>query len=133
MVVERPGREYGQAMPEQAGRSIRAIGERQAALSRQHDAAADADRALAEVLASAHAATVEGVRRLDTIAAEIDRAVANQTAIGLDTAIGAREFQRFLIAKQREILAVVSGARELDAAKKAALEKLAAHYTTFTG
>jgi Domain of unknown function (DUF4226) len=133
MVVERPGREYGQAMAEQAGRSIRAIGERQAALSRQHDAAADADRALAEVLASAHAATVEGVRRLDTIAAEIDRAVANQTAIGLDTAIGAREFQRFLIAKQREILAVVSGARELDAAKKAALEKLAAHYTTFTG
>jgi Domain of unknown function (DUF4226) len=133
MVVERGAPEYGQAMAEQAGRSIGAIAESQAALSRRHGAAADADRALAEVLASAHAATVEGVRRLDAIAAEIDRAVANQTAIGLDTAIAAHEFQRFLIAKQREILAVVSGAHELDVAKKAALQKLAAHYTTSTG
>ncbi|MGA8547047.1 MAG: DUF4226 domain-containing protein [Mycobacterium sp.] len=119
-------------MAEQAGQSIAAIGERQAALSRQHGAAADADRALAEALASAHAATVEGVRRLNAIAAEIDRAVANQTAVGLDTAIGARELQRFLIAKQREILAVVSDAHELAVAKKAALDKLAEHYTTTT-
>jgi Domain of unknown function (DUF4226) len=133
MVVEHQGREYGQAMAEQVGQSIGAIGERQAALARQHAAAADADRALAEALASAHAATVEGVRRLDAIGAEIDRAVANQTAIGLDTSMGAREFQRFLIAKQREILAVVADARELDAAKKALLEKLTAHYTTSTG
>lgn len=133
MVVEYPGGEYGQAMAEQAGRSIDAIGEGQAALSKQHGAAADADRALGEALAGAHAATVEGARRLDAIAAEIERAVANQAAIGLDTAIGAREFQRFLVAKQREILAVVAGARELAAAKKAVLEKLAAHYTTSTG
>jgi Domain of unknown function (DUF4226) len=133
MVVEHRGREYGQAMAEQVGQSIGAIGERQAALARQHAAAADADRALAEALASAHAATVEGVRRLDAIGAEIDRAVANQTAIGLDTSMGAREFQRFLIAKQREILAVVAEAHELDAAKKALLEKLTAHYTTSTG
>lgn len=120
-------------MAEPAGRSIGAIAEGQAALSRQHGAAADADRALVDVLAEAHAATVEGVRRLDAIAAEIDRAVANQTAIALDTAIGAREFQRFLVAKQREILAVVSDAREVAAAKKAVLEKLAAHYTPSTG
>jgi len=133
MVVEHRGREYGQAMGEQVGQSIGAIGERQAALARQHAAAADADRVLAEALASAHAATVEGVRRLDAIAAEIDRAVANQTAIGLDTSMGAREFQRFLIAKQREILAVVADAQELDTAKKALLEKLTAHYTTSTG
>jgi type II secretory pathway predicted ATPase ExeA len=120
-------------MAEQAGRSIDAIGESQAALSRQHSAAADADHALAEALASAHAATVEGVRRLDAIAAEIDRALADQTAIGLDTSVGAREFQRFLIAKQREILAVVSEAHELNIAKKAMLEKLTAHYTGSPG
>jgi hypothetical protein len=120
-------------MAEQTGRSIGAITEGQVALSRQHGAAADADRALTEALASAHAATVAGVRRLDAIAAEIDRAVANQTAIGLDTAVGAREFQRFLVAKQREIVAVVSDARELADAKKKVLEKLAAQYTTSTG
>jgi hypothetical protein len=133
MVVERGTPEYGQAMAEQVGRSIGAIGESQAALARQHTAAAEADRALAEALVGAHAATVEGVRRLDAIAAEIDDAVANQTAIGLDTAMGAREFQKFLIGKQREILAVVSDAHELDVAKKAVLEKLTAHYTASTG
>jgi hypothetical protein len=47
--------------------------------------------------------------------------------------MGAREFQKFLIAKQREILAVVSDAYELDAAKKALLEKLTAHYSASAG
>jgi hypothetical protein len=116
-------------MPEQAGRAIVAIGERQAALSTRHAAVADADRALSGALAEAHAATVEAVRRLDGIAAEIDGAVANQSALGLDTPMGAREFQRFLIAKQREISAVVSTARELGDAKKAILETLRDHYT----
>jgi hypothetical protein len=133
MVVERRPDQYGQAMSEQAGLSIGAIGEQQAAVSTQHAAAGDADRALAEALADAHAATVEGVRRLDAIAAEIDSAVTNQAALGLDTAIGAREFQKFLIAKQREISAAVSDARDLDGAKKAVLEKLSEHYTASAG
>ncbi|HEY1841044.1 MAG TPA: DUF4226 domain-containing protein [Mycobacterium sp.] len=120
-------------MAEQAGRSIEAIGERQAALSTRHAAAADADRALVEALAEAHAAVVEGVRRLDAIAAEIDSAVANQAALGLDTALGAREFQKYLIAKQREISAVVSDARELDGAKKAILKTLHEHYAGSAG
>lgn len=120
-------------MAEQAGLSIGAIGEKQTALSKQHVAAAEADRALAEALASAHAATLEGVRRLDAIAAEIDSAVKNQAALGLDTAMGAREFQKFLIAKQREISTVVSTARELGDAKKAVLETLREHYTGSAG
>jgi hypothetical protein len=133
MVVERRTGEYGQAMAEQAGLSIGAIGEKQAALSKQHVAAAEADRALADALASAHAATLEGVRRLDAIEAEINHAVANQAAIGLDTAMGAREFQKFLIAKQREISAVVSTARELGDAKKAVLDTLRGQYTGSAG
>ncbi len=116
-------------MPEQAGRSIAAIGEQQAAASTRYVAAADADRALVQALADAHAATVEAVGQLDEIAAEIDSAVANQAALGLDTAVGAREFQKFLIAKQREISTVVSNAREVDSAKKAVLETLREHYT----
>lgn len=116
-------------MAEQAGPSIGVIREKQAALSRQLEAAADADRALVEVLSSAQAATLDGVRRLDAIAAEIDRAVENQAAIGLDTTTGAREFQNFLVAKKREILAVVSAARELDAAKAAVLQTLRQHYS----
>ena len=125
--------EHGPGIPEQAGRSIAAIGEQQAAASTRHVAAADADRALVQALADAHAATVEAVGRLDEIAAEIDSAVANQAALGLDTALGAREFQKFLIAKQREISTVVSNAREVDSAKKAALETLREHYTGSAG
>jgi hypothetical protein len=115
-------------MTEQGGLSISAIEDQQTALSAQHAAAAEADRVLKDALASAHAATVEGIRRLDAIAAEIDSAVTNQAAFGIDTAVGAREFQRFLVAKQREILAVVSEAQELDSAKKAVLDGLGEHY-----
>ena len=82
-------------MAEQAGLSIGAIGQKQAALSKRHAAAAEADRALVEALASAHAATVEGVRRLDAIAAEIDSAVTNQADLGLDTATVTRDSRSF--------------------------------------
>jgi choline dehydrogenase-like flavoprotein len=125
--------EHGQGVPEQAGRSIAAIGELQAAMSVRQGRAADADRALVQALTEAHAATVEAVGRLDEIAAEIDSAVANQAALGLDTALGAREFQKFLIAKHREISNVVSNAREIDSAKKAVLEALREHYAGSAG
>jgi hypothetical protein len=125
--------EQGQGMSGQAGGSVEAIGVRQAALLARHAASAEADRALVEALAGAHAATVEGIRRLDAIAAEIDGAVTNQGALALDTAMGAREFQKFLIAKQQEISAVVSQARELDGATRAALDKLREHYTAPAG
>jgi len=106
-----------------------AIQAKQAALATQYATVSDADQVLIEALASAHAATVEGVARLDVIAEEIERAVQNQAALGLDTPLGAREFQKFLIAKQREICAVVAQAKEVAAAKKAALEALPANYT----
>lgn len=111
-----------------AGGAIEAIARQQAALSARHAASTDADRALVDALASAHAATVESIRRLDAIAAEIERAVQNQASLALDTAIGAREFQRFLIAKQHEITAVVSQARDVDTAARAALDTLHGNY-----
>jgi hypothetical protein len=118
---------------EMRGGSIDAIGQRQAALSARHEAAADADRLLAEALAKAHSVTVQSLQRLDAIAAEIDSAVANQGALALDTAMGAREFQKFLIAKQQEISAVVSQARDVDGATRAAMEKLRENYTSTAG
>ncbi|WP_343575661.1 DUF4226 domain-containing protein [Mycobacterium sp.] len=125
--------EHGQGTPAQAGGPIDAIGPRQAALSARHAASVEADRALAEALASAHVVTVQSIRRLDAIAAEIDGAVANQGALALDTAMGAREFQKFLIAKQQEISAVVSRARDVDAQTRAALDTLRANYTSPAG
>ena len=115
-------------MSEQAGPSVAAIQAWQAALVSRHGTVADADRVLAEVLASAHAAMRESLRRLDAISEEIDRAALHQADLAADTPLGAREFQKFLVAKQREVAAVVEEARELGRAKKAVLYGLRQHY-----
>ena len=120
-------------MSEQAGPSVGAIQARQAALASQHSTVADADRVLAEVLASAHAATRESIRRLDAIAEEIDRIATDRADLAVDTPIGAREFHKFLLDKQREIASVVAGARELDRAKRAVLDGLRAQYALPAG
>jgi hypothetical protein len=116
-------------MSEQAGSPPTAIQARQAAMVKMHSTVADADRVLAEALASAHAVMRESVGRLDAIAAEIDRVTSGQADPAVGTPMGAREFQRFLIAKQREIAVVVAHAHELDRAKSAVLQSLRAQYT----
>lgn len=115
-------------MSEQAGPSVGAIQARQSALAGQHAIASDADRVLAEVLASAHAATRASIRRLDAIAEEIESAATERADLAVDTPMGAREFRRFLVDKQREIATVVSDARELDRAKRVVLDGLCAQY-----
>ena len=107
-----------------AGASVAAIQQRQAALARKHSALAEADRTLADALAAAHQAMRDGVRRLDAIAAEIERAVP-----AVDTPIGAREFERFLVAKQREIARVVTAARDASRANSAVLQRLLEQYS----
>lgn len=116
-------------MADQAGPSIAALQARQAQLVGRHGTVCESDRVLTEVLASAHAAMREGVRRLDAIAEEIDRAVEYQGDLALDTPLGAREFRRFLVAKQHEVSAVVADALELARAKTAVLEELRSQYT----
>ena len=75
-------------MSEQAGFSVAAIQTRQAALVSQHGAVAEADRVLEELVASAHAAMRESIRRLDAIAAEIDRAVSGQADLARRHSVG---------------------------------------------
>ena len=119
-------------MSEQAEPSLGAIRARQSVLASQHSTAAEADRVLAEALTSAHAATREGIRRLEAIAEEIDHAATERASLAVDTPMGVREFQRFLAVKQREIAAVVADARDLDRAKTAALDRLRAQYAAPT-
>lgn len=111
-------------MSDQAGSSISAIAARQVELATRHRAASEADRVLSDTLAGAHEALRESLRRLDAIAAEIERA----HELALDAPLGAREFQRFLLSKQREITTVVTDARELSRAKGAVLQGLRSQY-----
>jgi hypothetical protein len=120
-------------MADQAGHSATAVRAAQTALLSRIAAATEADRALAEVVAGAHAAAVEALRRLDEIEADIESVVAHQDTLALDTPAGARELQRFLIVKQREIVAIISATAAEDEAKKAVLEGLSAHYAALPG
>jgi Domain of unknown function (DUF4226) len=117
-------------MAEPTGQSLAAIQARQAALAMRHGAIAEADRALAEAVADAHATTVAAIHRLDAIQTAIDAAVQRQAEWAVDTPLGAREFQKFLVAKQREIITIVSEARASDAAKTAVLESLRSQYSS---
>lgn len=120
-------------MPEQPGPSLEAVEARRSALASQQGAASEADRVLSEVLISAHDAARESVRRLDSIAEQIEHARANQADLALDTPMGAREFRKFLLAKQREIASVIAEARELGQAKMAELQSLRVQYGTGSG
>lgn len=90
---------------------------REAALAVQHAGAISADRALAEVVTGAYTATSEAIAQLGALTVEVDNRARD--AIAIDTPLGAREFQRFLIARQREVIAVVNAAHR-DAAANAA-------------
>jgi Domain of unknown function (DUF4226) len=120
-------------MPEQPGPSFEAVEARQSALASQHGIASEADRVLSEVLTSVHDAARASVRRLDSIAEQIDHATVNQEDLALDTPMGAREFRKFLTAKQREIASVVAEARELGRTKTAMLQSLRAQYAADGG
>lgn len=102
-----------------------AIAARQAALDDRHATIVDADRVLADAVADAHAALRDSVLRLDLIAADIER----MRDLAIDTPLGAWEFQRYLLDKQREIAAVVTEARDLSRAKSAVLRGLREQYS----
>ena len=115
-------------MVDQEGHSATAVAAASSALSARHAAVTDADRALAEAVTAAHTVTVESLRRLDAIEADIDSAVANQEMLALDTPAGAAEFHRYLLAKHREIIDIVSQAAADGEAKSAVLQGLLSRY-----
>lgn len=115
-------------MAEQAGQSGDAVAARLSELSQRHDALADADRQLAAAVADAHAVTVEALARLDDIEQQIESAVTAHDSLALDTGAGAREWQRFLLGKQHEIVTVVTEASDRASAKTTALQRLLDSY-----
>ncbi|HEU4362773.1 MAG TPA: DUF4226 domain-containing protein [Mycobacterium sp.] len=115
-------------MAEQSGPSVAAIRAKQAALADRYRAAADADQALVEVVQGGYAGGAAAGRRLDTIAAELDACVEQQSLFAVDTPMGAREFQRLLLAKQRQLIAVVVEAQQDVVARRELLRSLQPRY-----
>ncbi|NDJ89284.1 DUF4226 domain-containing protein [Mycolicibacter kumamotonensis] len=114
---------------EQQGRAAQAMKLAEAALAHQLSASAQFDRQIIEALRQAHKTTVEGRRRLENLEAEI---IGAAQAWDLGTASGAREFQRFLIAKLAEIIRVVEEANDDDLSKQALATALTALYAAQT-
>ncbi|OBI90015.1 DUF4226 domain-containing protein [Mycobacterium asiaticum] len=113
-------------MSESTGSPMAAFRERQNVLAGKYSASAETDRTLLEVLTSAHRAMLDSIQRLDAIAAEIER--TQQAELAADTPLGSREYQRFLVDKQREIAAIVTNAREVSHAKSLVLQDLQDRY-----
>ncbi|OBB68458.1 DUF4226 domain-containing protein [Mycobacterium sp. 852014-50255_SCH5639931] len=105
-----PDREQGEA--------AEAIAHAEAALSRQNSASSQLDMQVITAILNAHLNAVEGSQALTKLQQDIEAAV--RTRSDLDTPAGARDFQRFLIGKLRDIRAVVLNA-SLDDTSKSAL------------
>jgi hypothetical protein len=116
--------------PEQQGDAARAMKKAEAALSQQQSATAEFDRQVIEALLHAHKTTEEGRRQLTELEAQIEGAARTWN---LSTATGAREFQRFLIGKLRQIVAVVQDANDDDTSKQALAAAWAALYASQVG
>ncbi|OBI19531.1 DUF4226 domain-containing protein [Mycobacterium sp. E2497] len=112
-------RQQHAAMPEgEKGEAAEAISRAEAALSHQNSASSQLDMQVITAILNAHLNTVEGGQALAKLQQDTEAAV--RTRSDLDTPAGARDFQRFLIGKLRDIRAVVLDA-SLDDTSKSAL------------
>ncbi len=104
--------------PGQQGDAATAMKKAEDALARQSSVTAQLDLHVVGAILSAHAMAVEGSERLRALQDEVEAAVQSRT--DLDTPSGARDFQRYLIGKLRQIAAVVESGN-LDDTSRAAL------------
>ena len=103
------GREQGEA--------AEAIADAEAGLAHQNSASSQLDLQVIAAILNAHLTTVEGGDALTKLQQETESAVRARS--DLDTPAGARDFQRFLIGKLRDIRAVVANANLDDTSKSA--------------
>ena len=125
-----PATADGPLPPRAAGDTAEAIRNAESALARQHSDAAHLDLQVLTAIVNAHATAADGIDHLSGLQREIETAV--ESRMDLDTPAGAREFQRFLIGKMRDIRSVVDSTH-LDASSRATLaEALLALYAAAT-
>lgn len=92
-----------------------------AALAARDDALASADRELTAIVGSAHALAAESIRRVESAQAAIDAAADA-------TALADRDRARLLLDRHRDLITIVTAARESAAAKTIELQRIGAQY-----
>jgi hypothetical protein len=106
------------AAEHQEGDAADAIRNAELALAHQNSTTAQVDLQVVTAVLNAHQKTTAGTQALNRLQRDIEGAVATRS--DLDTPAGARDFQRYLIGKLRDIRAVVAGA-SLDDTSNSAL------------
>jgi Domain of unknown function (DUF4226) len=102
----------------QEGAAADAIRNAEVALAHQNSTTAQVDLQVVTAVLNAHQKAAAGSQALSRLQRDIEGAVATRS--DLDTPAGARDFQRYLIGKLRDIRAVVAGA-SLDDTSNSAL------------
>ena len=109
---------HNPAADHQEGAAADTIRDAEAALAHQNSTTAQIDLQVVTAVLNAHQRNAEGREALDRLQHDIEAAVTTRS--DLDTPAGARDFQRFLIGKLRDIRAVVASA-SLDDTSNSAL------------
>ncbi|MCV7199018.1 DUF4226 domain-containing protein [Mycobacterium angelicum] len=115
----------------QEGEAAKAIAEAEASLAHQNSASSQLDLQVISAILNAHLKTVEGREALNKLQQETEAAV--RTRSDLDTPAGARDFQRFLIGKLRDIREVVANASLDDTSKSALMAAWTSLYNASKG
>jgi hypothetical protein len=116
--TRRPSAEPAAPPDRETGDAAVAIASAEGALARQNSASSQLDMQVVSAILNAHLKAVDGREALIQLQQETEAAV--RTRSDLDTPAGARDFQRFLIGKLRDIRGVVLNA-SLDDTSKSAL------------
>lgn len=116
--VRRPAAEATAPPDRETGDAADAIANAEAALAQQNSASSQLDLQVISAILNAHLHAVDGREALTKLQHDTEAAV--RTRSDLDTPAGARDFQRFLIGKLRDIREVVLNA-SLDDTSKSAL------------
>ena len=106
------------ASDHQEGDAAEAIRNAEVALAHQNSTTAQVDLQVVSAVLNAHQKNAAGREALSVLQRDVEGAVATRS--DLDTPAGARDFQRYLIGKLRDIRAVVAGA-SLDDTSNSAL------------
>jgi Domain of unknown function (DUF4226) len=117
-IVPSQTRPADSASDRQQGDAADTIRDAEAALAHQNSATAQLDLQVITAVLNAHQKTTEGGETLNRLQHDVEAAV--RTRSDLDTPAGARDFQRFLIGRLKDIRAVVAGA-SLDDTSNSAL------------
>ena len=106
-------------MTQYSGETGEALATARTVLAARDRALGEADRALHDVLDDAYRLAADSIRRIEAVQSEIE-------ALGPDSEVDPRSCARLLLDRNRELIGIVTAARDGAAAKAAELQRLTA-------